>query len=107
MNVMSLPSVGPYVGVSHDTVVKKGKTRYRILLYGAYNACGLIGSELNGICVLNEDEKNVVSDGICPVSSGYFGPSGYQVDLFNKIVRMPSKRFSELVNSSDNLRYTI
>jgi hypothetical protein len=77
------------------------------MLYGAYDAFGLIGSECNGICVLNEDEKNVVADEICPVDSGYFGPAGVQLDLFDKMVKMPSKLFRELVNSSDRLRYTI
>jgi hypothetical protein len=46
MDIMSLPSEGPYVGISRDQIVKKGKNRYRLLLYGAYNAFGLIGSEV-------------------------------------------------------------
>jgi hypothetical protein len=106
-NIFSYPRVGPYVGVSRDRIVKKGKNRFRLMLYGAYDAFGLIGSECNGICVLNEDEKNVVADEICPVNSGYFGPAGVQVELFDKMMKMPSKLFRELVNSSDRLRYTI
>jgi hypothetical protein len=107
MNIFNLPSEGPYVGISRDKIVKKGKTRFRLLLYGAYNAFGLIGSEHNGICVLNEDDKNVVSDGILSVDSGYFGPAKVQLDLFDKMVKMKASEFRELVNSSDNLRYTI
>lgn len=106
-NIFSLPAEGPYIGVSRDRIVKKGKTRFRILLYGAYNAFGLIGSEHNGICVLNEDEKNVVTDGVLPVSSGYFGPTKIQLDLFDKLVKAPSREFREIVNASDNLRYSI
>lgn len=104
---MNLPRVGPYVGVSKDAVVKKGKTSFRVLLYGAYDAFGLIGSECNGICILNEDEKNVVTDGILPVDSGYFGPAKIQLDLFDKLVKAPAKVFREIVNASDNLRYSI
>jgi len=106
-NIMSLPSEGPYVGVSRDRIVKKGKTRFRILLYGAYNAFGLIGSECNGICILNEDEKNVVTDGVLSVSSGYFGPAKIQLDLFDKLVKAPAREFRDIINSSDNLRYSI
>ena len=107
MDIMSLPSEGPYVGISRDQIVKKGKNRYRLLLYGAYNAFGLIGSEYNGICVLNEDDKNVVADNILQVDSGYFGPAKIQLDLFDKLVKMPNKQFRELINAADNLRYTI
>jgi hypothetical protein len=106
-NIMSLPSEGPYIGVSRDRIVKKGKTRFRILLYGAYNAFGLIGSEYNGICILNEDDKNVVTDGILQVSSGYFGPAKIQLDLFDKLVKATAREFREIINSSDNLRYSI
>lgn len=99
--------MGPYVGVSRDQVVKKGKSKFRLLLYGAYDAFGLIGSEYNGICVLNEDEMNVVTDNMLNVDSGYFGPAKIQIELFDKIIKMPNATFRELVNSSDNLRYTI
>lgn len=104
---MSLPSEGPYIGVSRDRIVKKGKTRFRILLYGAYNAFGLIGSEHNGICVLNEDDKSVVTDGVLPVDSGYFGPAKIQLDLFDKLVKATAREFREIVNASDRLRYSI
>lgn len=106
-NIMSLPSEGPYIGISRDRIVKKGKTRFRILLYGAYNAFGLIGSECNGICILNEDDKNVVTDGLLSVSSGYFGPAKIQLEFFDKLVKAPAREFREIVNASDNLRYSI
>lgn len=107
MNIMDLPSEGPYVGISRDETVKKGKTKYRLLLYGAYNAFGLIGSEYNGICVLNEDEKNVVTDNMLQVDSGYNGPAKIQLEFFDKLVKMPEEEFCEVINSSDRLRYSI
>ena len=105
--IFDYPRVGPYVGVSRDQIVKKGKSKFRLILYGAYNALGLIGSEYNGICVLNEDEMNVVTDNLLNVDSGYFGPAKIQIELFDKMVNMSNAVFRELVNSSDNLRYTI
>jgi len=52
------PNVGPYMGVSFDQVtVKKARRgaerRFRIIVYGAYNAFGLIGSEENGLSLIH------------------------------------------------------
>ena len=58
---------------------KGTKRKFRLLLYGAYNACGLIGSEYNGVAVLDEYARNVVADNIAQESSGYFGPSVKQI----------------------------
>jgi hypothetical protein len=106
-NIFSYPRVGPYVGVAMDKTIKKGDTRFRVLLYGAYDAFGLIGSEYNGICVLNEDDKNVVADNMFRESSGYFGPSSNQTEQYNRLVKASNKSFREIVNSSERLRYSI
>lgn len=87
-NVISdCPSVGPYTGVSRDVTVEyPGGARYRFLLYGAYNACGLIGSEKNGIAILDEELENVVLDEHKKADSGYFGPTDEQTNHFNLLV---------------------
>lgn len=62
--------IGPFMGVTKDKdTIKsykyKGNTRkLRFVCYTAYNACGLIGPENNGIAVLDEDMKQVICDKI-------------------------------------------
>lgn len=102
-NVMSLPSVGPYVGVSAD--VKRG--RYRLLLSGAYNACGLIGSEYNGIVVLDDQELQVVADRLFCADSGYFGPSDAQRIAFRRLLTCSPEQFADIINGSGRNRLTI
>ena len=56
--------IGPYTGISYDQTVtitrpangrkqKASERTFRIAIYGAYNAMGLIGSECNGIVILD------------------------------------------------------
>ena len=96
-------NVGPYTSVSRDET----RGNYRILLYGAFNAFGLIGSEYNGICVLDEKNRAVVADNICCEDSGYFGPSKAQVAAFEKMLKCNKKEFVKIVNSAPRLRYPI
>lgn len=103
MSIMSLPNVGPYVGVSRD--VRRG--RYRILVYGAYNACGLIGSEHNGICVLDDQRMQVVADRMVQISSGYHGPSQMQLTALEHMLTCSSEKFANYINSSGRNRYDI
>ena len=103
-NIMALPSVGPYVGVSKDTIRPDG---FRVLVYGAYNAMGLIGSEYNGIAVLDENKKAVVTDNLGRETSGYCGPSVAQLEFFDQLVAMPTDEFKRQINMSARLRYEI
>lgn len=102
--------VGPYVGVSRDEVktLEDGR-KFRIVLYGAYNAMGLIGSECNGIVILNEDDANVVCDEIGRTSTGYFGPTVDQQTVFNLTLEMDDQQFIEFVNTVNQrrLRYRL
>lgn len=67
-------SVGPYTGVQFDRVREYENGRsLRILTYQAFNAMGLIGSECNGVAVLDEDSKGVVTDEMAKGPSGYNG----------------------------------
>jgi hypothetical protein len=45
---------------------------FLIINYGAYNAMGLIGTERNGIAILNETARSVVLDGEAPQSMGWY-----------------------------------
>ena len=54
-----MQSAGQYTMVSRDHKVKFGDRTFRVVLYGAYNAFGLIGPEKNGIAVLEIGRAHV------------------------------------------------
>lgn len=100
--------VGPYTAVSKDqTRYFMGKQGYRFVLYGAYNAFGLIGTEMNGIAVLDEENKRVLCDGIAQADTGYFGPTTDQVDTFIDLLSMDYAQFKDFINSNPRSRYRI
>jgi len=95
-------SVGQYTMVSRDESVKFGDRSFRVVLYGAYNAMGLIGTEHNGIAVLDEDRMQVVLDGHYPEESGAFGATEAQACEWRRICRLSSEEFVEFCNSHYN-----
>ena len=110
--VQNLPSVGPYTWVSYDQQVvftRKGKAgrAFRVLIYGAYNAMGLIGSEGNGIVILDEDKMLVLTDQISAHDSGYFGPTKAQIAQADALTAMTWAKFRAFVNSHPRSRYTL
>lgn len=111
--ISTFPRIGPYMGVTRDKSLsfKAGRKarKFRIVIYGAYNAMGLIGSERNGIAVLDEDNRAVVCDDIARESSGYFGPSKNQLSLFEELAAMSWPVFRDFINENcaDRLRFRI
>jgi hypothetical protein len=67
--------VGQYVGIAAD--IRRGK--FRIIVYGALDAFGLIGPERNGVAILDEENRTVIADEIEHAETGYFGPSDAQL----------------------------
>lgn len=67
--------------------------RLYLMLYGAYNAYGLIGPEFNGIAILNDTRKTVVLDGAFAEGYGWYpgygGPSERQLQAFTTLAIMP------------------
>lgn len=92
-------SVGQYTMVDHDKTLKFGSRSFRVLVYGAYNAFGLIGTENNGIAVLDEDRMQVVLDGHCSQDTGAFGPSESQTAEWRRICAMEAEEFVQFCNS--------
>lgn len=80
-----------------------GKT-LRIVLYGAYNALGLIGPEMNGIAILDEDARCVVLDGHLQEDTGYFGPSRRQVLEYSRIIGMTDADLEEFIANHPRTR---
>lgn len=77
--------VPPYEYVQYDVDVKDG---YRLILYGAYNAMGLIGSEHNGIALLDNKRREVIADRVVEESSGWGGASIRQLRMAHKLARL-------------------
>lgn len=100
--------VGPYRAVSRNEVVEFPHRRaFRLILYSAYDALGLIGYEHNGIAVLDEDKRAVVCDEISIEPSGYPGPSMEQLNAFERILAMPWPAFKTFINDHPRNRYVI
>jgi hypothetical protein len=97
--------VGPYVGVSRDE--HRPDKRFRLVLYGAYDALGLIGSECNGILVLDEREMRVTCDEIACIGTGWMGPSPKQQSELDRLLAMSDSEFAEFINGHPRRRYEI
>jgi hypothetical protein len=107
-NLFTLPKEGPYIGISRDgkRTFENGRT-IRFLIYGAYNAGGLMGSECNGILILDEDNKRVLADEICKEQSGYFGPSEHQIKSWGIFMICDWETLCDIVNNSNRARYPL
>jgi hypothetical protein len=81
-----------------------GDTDYLIGIAGAYNAFGLIGSEHNGIFVLDDSNKRVVLDRDTEISSGYYGPSQAQWDRLKEFMTCAPKDFINLISNHERSR---
>jgi hypothetical protein len=100
-------SVGQYTMVSRDSALKFGNRTFRVVLYGAYNSMGLIGSENNGIAVLDEDRMQVVLDGHFREDTGAYGPSESQTKEWLRICLMGAEEFVEFCNSHECAREAV
>lgn len=79
-----------------------GGRTFIVLIAGAYDV-GIIGSEDNGIVILDHDHGAVVLDQHYRTSSGYDGPSGSQLAEFRRILAMDWKEFTSFIQA--NPRY--
>ncbi len=71
-----------------------GGIDYIVGIAGAYNAFGLIGSEQNGIFVLDDTNKAVVFDRDTENrSGGYHGPSQAQWDRLKELMTCSADAF--------------
>lgn len=96
--------VGQYEMVSRDSRRQLWGRNLRVVVYGAYNAMGLIGPEDNGIAILDEGSRSVVIDGHVKENSGYFGPSVRQIEEFARIMSMEDAELEEFIESHPRKR---
>lgn len=90
-----------------DGAVRRRKVSgidYIVGIAGAYDALGLIGPEHNGVFVLDDTNKRVLTDRNCEESSGYFGPSRRQWDALRDVMKMPAREFVRWVASTPRYR---
>lgn len=100
-------NVGPYMYTRGDHRRDDG---YRIVLYGAYNAMGLIGTEYNGIAVLDDNRTEVWCDNICRAQGWYHEsaePNEAQKLVFDNLKAMPTEEFVAFVNAQERCRYRV
>jgi hypothetical protein len=98
--------MGPYEMVRRQDARTFGEDTYRIVLYGAYNAMGLIGTECNGIVVMEETATTMdtIVDEIAKESTGAFGASHRQDEMFNTLMTADEATFRHLVNTANPSR---
>jgi hypothetical protein len=104
-----LPDVGPYTMVWRDEILTFGEQQFRVIIYGAFNAFGLIGPEINGIAILDETRLVVVADKIANQNSGYFGPSLLQESIVDSLIGFDAQSFASFINAlpPGRARYTV
>ena len=105
-------NVGPYMydGVSRCQlkfpIAHLSERRFTMLISGAFNAMGLIGSEYNGIVILDDDRMHVLLDRhLENPNGGYHGPSQTQLAEYDRIQKMDWQQFREFVNANSRKRY--
>ena len=83
-----------------------GRRTFTIVVASAYNA-GIVGPEMNGVVVLDEDGRKVVVDEMARASSGYFGPSAAQMTLANRLREADWHTFVDIIKSHPKYRGTL
>lgn len=95
----------PYYDLVGDKTLTFGKFVFRVVMYRAYNAGGLIGYEMNGIAVLQEKPtRKVVTDGLCPAGSGYDMPTQSQGVFWTSLDTMSWETFRGMCDRSARSR---
>ncbi len=97
--------IGPYMHADGALRRRKvGRTMYVVGIAGAYNAFGLIGPEHNGLFVLDDTRKRVLTDRIGEEGSGYHGPSVSQWNVLKDAMTMTGPAFVKWVKQSPRYR---
>lgn len=97
--------IGPYM--HSDGAIRRrcvNGIEYIVGIAGAYNAFGLIGPEHNGLFILDDTNKRVLSDRIAPEQTGYFGPSKTQWAELKRAMELPAKAFLQWIEASPRFR---
>lgn len=96
--------IGQYMGVTHVHYKEVNTIKYTIFIYSAYNAMGLIGTECNGIGIVDDTNRRVVTDGIASEYSGYIQPSAKTYREYQRIKALEGPDFLDFLANTDNYR---
>jgi hypothetical protein len=77
---------------------------YIVGIAGAYDAHGLIGPEHNGLFVLDDTEKRVLTDRNGEIASGYNGPSQAQWLNLQDVMGMSGPKFIKWIKKTERYR---
>lgn len=98
--------IGPFMhadGAIHRR--KAGRINYVVGIAGAYNAFGLIGPEHNGLFVLDDTNKRVLTDrNMENKAGGYHGPSKAQWAELQRVMELPAAQFVAWIESTPRYR---
>lgn len=113
MSMHSFPSRPPFMFLSRDQTRKVTlngqEVEVRIMIHGAYNVFGLIGSECNGIGIATEPtwtkhkkpriktKGDVLVRGALRADSGYSAPTPQQLEVYNDLLTCHSAKFIDFV----------
>lgn len=93
--------IGPYM---HADGACRRRGDYIVGIAGAYNAFGLIGPEHNGLFVLDEKRRRVLTDRIEEEGSGYHGPSKRQWSALKNVMEMTDEEFEKWYRETPRYR---
>ncbi len=78
--------------------------RFSVLIARALDANGLVAHELNGLAVLDRDNRSIVFDRHASQPNGLAGPSPGQVEEFRRVMAMDWPAFSAFCRQRDHYR---
>lgn len=80
-----------------------GGRQFKLVIAGAYDA-GIIGSEHNGLAILDENNGRVLADQILQQQSGWYGPSEAQIAEFDRVRAMDWPAFTTYLRGQKTFR---
>lgn len=101
---ISGPRLGQFVGIRRQFTRTINKKSFTVAIYAAHDVFGLIGSERNGVVVVNDTDKKVVLDMEAASSSGWYGPTKKQLDVFGSLNAMTKMQFLGYIRLCENFR---
>lgn len=79
-------------------------TRFLVGIATAYNAFGLIGTEHNGLFILDDTNRAVVMDRHCEGSAGGFGPYPNQIAECDRVLALSDMEFIRFIRRNPRFR---
>lgn len=100
------PNLNPMMYIAKMAQLDFGvKGMFTVAIHGGYNAMGLIGTEANGLCILQDGPNpRVVLDRHQCTESGMDTPTKQQLSTFDEIVASDWAVFRDFINNHERSR---